>query len=187
MNYIIYKITFPNQKVYIGQTKNYEERKKQHYKKSQEKNPKYPLYRAIKKYGWDNIIWEIIDYCKDQKELNEKEKYWIEYYNSFVGFDNSNGYNATLGGEGHLTTSFNIQDILKISQIFQENETLTAKEIKEKIPNCNIDINYIRSIIRGDKLRGFTHLPKMSEEEKKRKRKIRRCKIVKKRLDRNDL
>lgn len=53
----------------------------------------YPLSRAIRKYGVDNFSFEVIEECK-QSELNEKERYWIAYYNTFY-----DGYNQTLGGD----------------------------------------------------------------------------------------
>jgi hypothetical protein len=31
--------------------------------------------------------------------LNEREKYWIAKYNTYVNAPNSNGYNMTRGGE----------------------------------------------------------------------------------------
>ena len=52
--------------------------------------------RAIRKYGPDNFIIEEIDTAQTKEELNEKEIYWIDFYNS-----NSPdiGYNMTHGGE----------------------------------------------------------------------------------------
>jgi group I intron endonuclease len=49
------------------------------------------------KYGIENIVFEIIDLADSYEELCEKEKYYIELYDSF-----NNGYNCTLGGEGTL-------------------------------------------------------------------------------------
>lgn len=53
-----------------------------------------PLYRAFKKYGLQNFEFKIIEECKKEK-LNEREIYWIAYFNSF-----HNGYNLTPGGDG---------------------------------------------------------------------------------------
>ena len=46
--------------------------------------------RAIRKYGKDNFIIEEIDSAFSQEELNQKEQYWIQYYNSI-----KEGYNET--------------------------------------------------------------------------------------------
>ena len=97
VNGVIYLITFPSNKYYVGQTfRGFEERKKQH-KRSMNKED-YPVYRAMRKYGWDNLKWEIVDTAKSIEELYEKERYWISKYRSYVGFFNSQGYNANLGG-----------------------------------------------------------------------------------------
>ena len=77
MKVYIYKITnLINNKIYIGQTINIEERWRHHreipYRKnSKEKNRQ--LYRAIKKYGLDNFKFEVIDEIEDLEIANEKE------------------------------------------------------------------------------------------------------------------
>lgn len=55
----------------------------------------YYFHNAINKYGEDNFIFEQIDSAYTQEELDEKERYWIKYYNS----NNKNyGYNLDSGG-----------------------------------------------------------------------------------------
>ena len=49
----------------------------------------------------ENFTFEVIEECK-KEELDEKEKYWIKQYNSFLGFENCNGYNMTLGGQNNI-------------------------------------------------------------------------------------
>jgi group I intron endonuclease len=96
MSYI-YKITNKiNGKVYIGKT-NYttEKRFREHqndYKKI--RNEKRPLYSAMNKYGIENFEIEELEKC-EVEESEEREKYWIKYYDSY-----KNGYNATSGGDG---------------------------------------------------------------------------------------
>lgn len=55
------------------------------------------LSRAINKYGIENFKNELICECMSQEELDEKEIYWISFYNST---DLSIGYNITDGGRG---------------------------------------------------------------------------------------
>lgn len=101
MKGIIYKITCTKtNKVYIGQTiRTMESRFERHLKDAEKsKNPKIHFQRAIKKYGRDFFKIEKIDEAETQQELNEKEKYWIKFYNSVV-----NGYNTAEGGEGGNT------------------------------------------------------------------------------------
>lgn len=94
----IYKITnLINQKSYIGQTVYFNERIKQHQRNSFNPNSidyDVPIHRAIRKYGIENFSYEIIEEV-DEKLLNNREIYWISYYDTYF-----NGYNATLGGEG---------------------------------------------------------------------------------------
>ena len=147
---IIYKATFPNNKIYVGQTtRTLEQRKKEHYRAIKNKKNKkynYPLYRAIRKYGWDNLKWEIIDYGENKKELDEKEIYWIEYYNSYVGFSNSNGYNLTLGGAS--VRSFTVLNEKELYNCGLEiKRGMSKKYIKEKYKlNDSIYIRISRGI-----------------------------------------
>lgn len=104
---IIYKATnLINGKVYIGQTtRTLEQRKNQHYRDS-ESNFDYVFYKAIRKYGKENFYWEVIDYAECRDGLNDKEVYWIDFYNSYCKKENSNGYNMTIGGE-NLSGEYN--------------------------------------------------------------------------------
>lgn len=96
----IYKINFPNNKIYIGLSSNIKKRLIAHNKT----NDDLPVHRAIKKYGKisdENV--EIIEIVS-QPLLREREKYWIDYYKSFLP---ENGYNLTLGGDGASPGIFN--------------------------------------------------------------------------------
>ena len=75
----IYKITNPKGKVYIGQSVNVVARKK-YYKYLRCKN-QTKIYNSLKKYGFENHIFEQVCYC-DVSELNELERYYQEFYNS---------------------------------------------------------------------------------------------------------
>ena len=98
----IYKITnLINGKVYIGQSINIYKRWKEHKNKNNWNKKKQIIYSAFKKYGLDNFNFEIIEIC-NKKMLNEKERFYIKLYKSYVYDKNSNGYNATLGGESNL-------------------------------------------------------------------------------------
>lgn len=98
----IYKATFKsNGKSYIGQTKReFKERQKDH--KEAYKKRINCFYAAIRSHGWDDIEWTIIEECPIDK-LNEREIYWINYYRTYIGFDDCKGYNMTLGGDSGPT------------------------------------------------------------------------------------
>ena len=95
----IYKITnLVNNKVYIGQTRqDIHKRFIQHCSCSNKNFYKSKLHEAIRKYGKNNFTIECIDTASNLDELNEKEVYWINYYNSL---DINFGYNITSGGGG---------------------------------------------------------------------------------------
>jgi group I intron endonuclease len=97
----IYKITNKvNGKVYIGKTSLLDpfERWVQHRADYKRKRfEKRIIYQAMNKYGIDNFIFEVIEETDNDIE---REKFYINLYTSYVGFIDSNGYNATLGGDG---------------------------------------------------------------------------------------
>ena len=88
----IYKITnIQNNKVYIGQTiRPIKDRFHRHINDAMNNILDTHFARAIRKYGKDSFTIEIIDEAINQNELNQKEQYWIKYYNSV-----ENGYNET--------------------------------------------------------------------------------------------
>jgi len=85
----IYKITnLINNKIYIG---------KDTTSDSNYFGSGLLINRALKKYGKENFIKEVIDETTDYDELSKKEIYWIEKYNST---DREIGYNISKGGDG---------------------------------------------------------------------------------------
>ena len=126
----IYKITNKtNNKVYIGQSNNLERRKKEHF--NWKMNNRQYIDELISDLGVDNFLFEVIEYCS-QNELDEKEKYWIEYYNSFY-----DGYNRTKGGAGDFygNPKLNVEDVKYIRQAYANKESRKEvyKLFKDKI------------------------------------------------------
>lgn len=88
----IYKITNKvNGKCYIGQSINIEGRLESH---KCSKSNRY-LNNAIRKYGLDNFLFEILELCSIN-DLDIRERYWISYFKSN---NRDHGYNLTSGGE----------------------------------------------------------------------------------------
>jgi group I intron endonuclease len=101
--YKIYKCTnIVNNKVYIGYTKKNLKKRISEHKCFAKNNSDYLLHKAIRKYGFENFIWEVIFECFDEKyALNEAEPFFIKEFNCF--YENGFGYNMTFGGQGGMT------------------------------------------------------------------------------------
>ena len=99
----IYKIeNILNGKIYIGQSIEIERRWQKHLSA----NDNFLIHKAIKKYGKENFHFSIIEEC-DASLLNEKECYWIKFYNSVI----PNGYNMIQGGSNGIGLSKGIKVI----------------------------------------------------------------------------
>ena len=127
--YYIYKFTNKkNGKHYIGQTNNLQKRYNGH--KSESFNPKasgywLPFHCAIRKYGIENFSFDILEEIMDgesQNFINEREQYFIQYYNSLK---DNNGYNVTIGGDGCPKPPLSYEEKLERSKLF------TGKEIQD--------------------------------------------------------
>ena len=91
---VIYKITSPSGKVYIGRTKNFDGRMYEHNYIATNDKLDYSLYKAIRKYGWDTFTKEIL--CEvDATESSLIEEKFIKEYDSV-----KKGYNNTYAGSG---------------------------------------------------------------------------------------
>lgn len=89
----IYKITSPSNKIYIGKSIDLDERKSS-YKYEGRRQKQHKLNNSINKYGWENHLFEIIEICEEES-LNDREIYWISFYNSV-----EEGLNLMYGGQG---------------------------------------------------------------------------------------
>jgi group I intron endonuclease len=146
----IYKITNPKGKIYIGQTINWKERQKSykcHHVKGQRK-----LYNSLIKYGWENHIKEIIEECS-LNQLNEKERYWQEYFNVL-----ENGLNCRLTKTDDKSGYMSIDSCIKKSQ--------SLKAYWEKNPR-KISEEHMLKMIEGRK--GLTRSIETKEKMKNKK------------------
>ena len=79
--YRIYKYTNVNNgKVYIGQTSKSLEERAQHNGNNYKECRKF--YAAIKKYGWESIVPEILAENLSLDEANKLEAFYISQFNS---------------------------------------------------------------------------------------------------------
>lgn len=109
----IYKLTSPNGKIYIGQTINKKQRKYHYNSKNFKQQVK--LWNNVNYYDWNPAeTYEIIEVCLcgfEKEIINEREQYWIEYYDSF-----KNGLNCNNGGHGNLGHKHSKESRLKMSE-----------------------------------------------------------------------
>lgn len=126
--YTVYKHTCPNGKVYIGITKQKPERRWGVNGCGYKENEYF--YRAIQKYGWENIKHEIIAEGLTEDEADAME---IDLISEYRATDRNCGYNRHFGGKVHDTIS--IYDLLKTDYIpyeeIKNNDVLN--EVFEKL------------------------------------------------------
>ena len=130
----IYKITNKlNNKCYIGKSSNITERWAYHKREYSyfTKNWNKTLYKAFRKYGIDNFTFEVIEEMNESEYQifgNNREQYWIAFYNSF-----KEGYNETQGGDGG-----NIPRGLSKTKKLTDDE---VKNIRELYDSCQICVS----------------------------------------------
>lgn len=140
----IYKITNKaNGKVYIGQSTNIQKRWAAH--KSDAFNPKsdgydYPLYRAMRKYGVHNFLFEVLEECLSE-QLDEKEIAFIKQYNAH----GEGGYNQDDGGGNAIHGKLNFDDIAEIHKMLSGRK-ITMRQIAQMY---NVHYNTIKTINNG--------------------------------------
>jgi len=104
MTGVIYKITNPTGKIYIGCTIDWKRRFSEYRRLSMVGQRK--LYNSLKKYGYENHIFEIIEECEENM-LHEREIYYINHYNCI-----DEGLNIRLGNRnGRLTEETKTKNI----------------------------------------------------------------------------
>ena len=128
-----------NNKTYIGKTNDIDRRITRHFsdlRKGQHHSHK--LQRAFDKYG-DKVFKVTYETFLDisEEELAKKEIFEIKKFDSY-----NNGYNETLGGEGHLVL-FDFEKQILIYQLGQRYDGIKHKLAKY----FNCDRSTITNII----------------------------------------
>lgn len=160
----IYKITNNiNKKVYIGQTtRTVEKHVQEHFTRAVYYTTKYGkdeykfihLYLAIKKYGEASFTYEQIDSALTREALNEKESYWINYYDSI-----KTGYNMMPGGNNKNPMN---SEIVKAKHDF----IMRTEEVRNKIS---------KTLSKKRLEEGFSDEHKQKIKESRAKRKAERA------------
>lgn len=137
----IYKIiNIQNQKVYIGQTiRPIEQRFKRHINDALNNVLDTHLARAIRKYGKDSFTIQIIDTATSQDELNQKEQYWIRYYDSVnIGYNETDAISKCGGNTYQSKTE---EEMKIIRQKISDSKKGAKNPMARKIKRTNIITN----------------------------------------------
>lgn len=166
----IYKITNINGKVYIGQSINIDKRFKNYKSLSQTKG-QVKLHYSFKKYGIDTHIFEVIEECVIES-LNERERYWQDYYNVL-----DNGLNCLLTNTNDSIKVYSNSTIEKIrngniGKIIpdairkQTSETMKSKGIKPKYKMIGFDNPKSVKIISTNNITNQIYISNLSDTAK---------------------
>ena len=126
----VYMFLFPNKKVYVGKTVNLKKRLYTH-KRPCKGNSKYPVYRAFRKYGWDEVTKIILEHFTNEDtdaHMSEREIYYIKHYGAF----GKGGYNCTTGGEGQSGRHCSEKTRKKMSLATKKHHAAETSEQKTK-------------------------------------------------------
>lgn len=144
----IYKFTNRiNKKIYIGKADNLEERFKSHkrnYNNSNLQDYNTKFYRALRKYGFENFDYEILESNKywTEEVLNQKE---IEYIDKYQATKDECGYNIQKGGlNTAVPRKLNEKQILEIKNKLITS-VLTMQQIAKEYRVSDSMISMINS------------------------------------------
>lgn len=122
-------------KCYVGQsTVGVVRRKRQHKHSMFKSTTKFAT--ALRELGWDDFQWEVVYVVREELDketlqdlLNEKERFYVKYYNSFA-----EGYNSSKGGEGSERRKFNSLEEKRIARNKRKRELRNEnrEEYREK-------------------------------------------------------
>lgn len=156
----IYKITNKDTgEVYIGQSTNIEKRISEHKQKRTQTIDNY-----INVLGVEHFSFEIIEECS-QEDLDDKEKYYINQYDSI-----NNGYNYQEGGfnnsigAGNGRALLSEEDVILIRKAYADHQS--PKEIYEKVKHTGITYKAFQSVWQGQCWKHI--MPEVFTEENKR-------------------
>lgn len=125
-----------NGHIYIGQSINIDRRYAQHlYDAEHRPERSTGIDKAIAKYGIENFDFSIVEECPVE-QLDEREIYWINYFDSY-----HNGYNCSIGGaslrgEDHPRAILTEEDVWAIREMY--NMRIPRREVYEAFSHTGI-------------------------------------------------
>lgn len=153
MSYTLYMHICPNGKRYIGITRQFPINDRWRKGKGYKNNTYF--YRAIKKYGWENIEHHIISSFLSREEAEQKEQLLIDSYKTT---DPKYGYNLTSGGE--LGKIYSQQTRLKIGRahLGKKKSNEYASSLRKAVVQYSLEgikINEYKSLAEASSLNNF--------------------------------
>lgn len=131
----IYRLIFPNGKIYVGQTSNLKLRMQDHRYLSVSGKGKRPLHNAIRKYDWDSVKSETLIIC-NSTQVDQYETAIISLYKSNTIIC---GYNLESGGNLNKVHSQNTKDLIRDKATGRR--TITGK----KVVQYDLDGNFVNT------------------------------------------
>lgn len=127
-----------NNKKYIGQSTNIERRRREHLCWP---SPYSRFDMEMKTIGEEQFVFTVLEECSVE-QLDEREKYWISFYDTI-----ENGYNLTPGGQSYRGEEnpgarLNEDEVRQIIILLEEHK-LDNKEIAERFSVCRNTIDFI--------------------------------------------
>lgn len=136
-SYTVYKHTTPNEKVYIGITK--QDPLKRWKNKGQGYRKNKHFFSAISKYGWNNIKHEILFSNLTLEEAEQKEIELIAHYKSN---QREYGFNHAIGGCVNRGFTISEETKIKISKALKGKtktyKKLVSEELKQRLRIANL-------------------------------------------------
>jgi group I intron endonuclease len=144
---VVYKITNPKGRIYIGQTVNFERRISEYERLHCKDQP--GIFNSLKKYGSKNHTIEMLEIC-DVNFLNKREGYYQDLYNSV-----KNGLNCVRVSDNESSGYASEETKLKISNALKEkykkeifhwtgkkHNQYTINKIKENSTNAKLVLDF---------------------------------------------
>ena len=142
----IYKITNKiNGHCYIGQSVDIKARFRQHLfsaKHINNKDHSSPIHLALSKYGKDEFDWEILEECT-KEELDEKEIYWISFYNS----TKNGNYNILSGGQDRYSFEGKAVELYDLNGQY----VITIPSATEVAEYLKVSRNSVYGVLHGER------------------------------------
>lgn len=124
----IYLIIAPNNKFYIGQSVNIEDRIRDY--KYVKGTRQFRLYRSFEKFGYENHTFSALIEC-DKKDLDQWERFYIKLFDTF---GTNHGLNLREGGSSRSTNSPETIQRMRIAQ----SKKIISEETKARLRLYNL-------------------------------------------------